>query len=60
MSKRNIIIIVTITIILVTAAVTLIYTKPDIEDIHLSSDKNPVTDKPKKNNSYNFKKSEEK
>lgn len=58
MSKRNIIIIVILTIILVTAAVTLIYTKPSIEDIRLSSDKNPVTDKPEKNNSFNFKKSD--
>lgn len=56
MSKRNIVIIVTLTIILIIAAVLIIYTKPDIENIYLSSDKNSGIDKQKQNNSYYFKK----
>jgi len=56
MSKRNIIIIVTLTIILIIAAVTIAYTKPDIENIYLSSDKNSSIDKSKQNDSYHFKK----
>ena len=57
MGKRNLIIIVILAIIPVIAAVTLICTKPGIEDIYLSSGNNRVSDGQKNNDGYNFNKS---
>ena len=55
MSKRNIIIIATLTVVLIIAAVAIIYTKADIENIYLISGKDPGTYEPKQNESYSFK-----
>jgi hypothetical protein len=55
MGKRNIIIIITITIILIIAAVTIIYTKPTIENLYLCSDKNYSADEKDHDDSFHFK-----
>jgi hypothetical protein len=55
MGKRNIIIIIIITIVLITAAVTIIYTKPDIVNLYLCSDKNLLSDVQNQNDIYYFK-----
>jgi len=56
MNKRNIIIIIVITAILVIILITALKTKPDIENIYLSSDKNSNIEelKPEQNNGFYF------
>jgi len=54
MNKRNITIIIITVIVLIIAVIATIYTKPGIENIYLSSDKDSGIDEIKKDNGYYF------
>jgi len=54
MKTRNIIIIIICTIILVLVLIITLQKKPDIENIYLSSDRNPDFEKLRLNNKYSF------
>lgn len=58
MNKRDIIIIAALTVILATAAVMvfIVFAKPDIENIYLSSGSGPVIEKSRQENGYRIKK----
>ncbi|MFA5015431.1 MAG: hypothetical protein WC549_07825 [Actinomycetota bacterium] len=54
MKKRNIIIFIICTGLLIIVVITTIHEKPDIENIYLSSDKNSDFEKLKPDNDYTF------
>ena len=54
MSKRNIIILIVLTAILIAVSITTIRNEPDIENIYLSSDKDINTGKLEQNNDHYY------